>query len=130
MMLRYPLLLIAGLMLGSCCLSGNCYAPVAGSAPAAGPMGVATTSGPADVATTSAPDGLGASPMDEPQADLPAKPRKTAQRRRGTYGESDASAASRYRGDSFEEQEAADRADEARLKRKLIICQNCASSGN
>jgi len=40
-------------------------------------------------------------------------------------------ASSRYRrGDSYEEQQAADQADEARLKRKLIICQNCSSSGN
>jgi hypothetical protein len=123
MMLRYLMLLIAGLMLGGCCLSGNCYAPVASSAPAAGPAGVATTS---------APDGLGpALADDEPQADVPAKPKKTTQRRRDTVvGESEASAASRYRGDTYDQQEAADRADEARLKRKLIICQNCASSGN
>jgi hypothetical protein len=121
MMLRYPLLLIAGLMLGSCCLSGNCYAPVAGSAPAVGPAGVAMTS---------APDGLDSGLMDEPQADVPAKPKKTAQRRRDTVGDSEASAASRYRGDTYEQQEAADRADEARLKRKLIICQSCSTSGN
>jgi hypothetical protein len=123
MMLRYLILLIAGLMLGGCCLSGNCYAPVANSAPAAGPTGVATTS---------APDGLGpALADDEPQADVPAKPKKTAQRRRDTVvGESEASSASRYRGDTYDQQEAADRADEARLKRKLIICQNCATSGN
>jgi hypothetical protein len=124
MMLRYLPLLIAGLMLGGCCLSGNCYAPVANSAPAAGPTGVATTS---------APDGLGpALADDEPQADIPAKPKKTAQRRRDTVviGESEASSASRYRGDTYDQQEAADRADEARLKRKLIICQNCATSGN
>jgi uncharacterized iron-regulated membrane protein len=121
MMLRYSLLLVTGLMLGGCCLSGNCYAPVAGSAPAAGPTGVATTS---------APDGLGPALTDEAQADVPAKPRKTAQRRRDTVGESEASAASRYRGDTYDQQEAADRADEARLKRKLIICQNCGSTGN
>jgi hypothetical protein len=122
MMLKYSILLATGLLLGGCCLSGNCYAPVAGSAPAVAPTGVATTS---------APDGLNPALMDEPEADAPAKPRKTAQRRRETVGESEASAASRYRGDSYEQQEAADRADEARLKRKLIICQNCAaSSGN
>jgi hypothetical protein len=121
MMLKYPILLATGLLLGGCCLSGNCYAPVAGSTPAVAPAGVATTS---------APDGLDTALTDEPQADVPPKPRKTAQRRRETVGESDASAASRYRGDSYEQQEAADRADEARLKRKLIICQNCATSGN
>jgi hypothetical protein len=123
MMLRYLPLLIAGLMLGGCCLSGNCYAPVANSAPAAGPTGVATTS---------APDGLGPALADDaPQADVPAKPKKAAQRKRDTVvGESEASSASRYRGDTYDQQEAADRADEARLKRKLIICQNCATSGN
>jgi hypothetical protein len=119
MILRSSLVLISGLMLGSCCLSGNCYAPVAGPVP---------TAAPADVAMTAAPDGLGPDPMDE--ADAPAKPRKSAQRRRDTVGESEASAASRYRGDSYEQQQAADRADEARLKRKLIICQNCSPSGN
>ena len=122
MMLRYSILLATGLLLGGCCLSGNCYAPVAGSAPAVAPTGLATTS--------VAPDGLDSALMDEPQADVPAKPRKTVQRRQQTVGDSEASAASRYRGDVYEQQEAADRADEARLKRKLIICQNCASSGN
>jgi hypothetical protein len=80
---------------------------------------------------TSAPDGLAAVSDDEPQAaDLPAKRRKTAQRRRDFESMGEASSASRYRGDSYEEQMAADKADEARLKRKLIICQNCSSSGN
>jgi hypothetical protein len=122
MMIRYFILLVGGLMLGGCCLSGNCYAPVA-----AGPA-APVAAGPA-VVTYSAPDGLGPAATDESQADVPAKPRKTAQRRRDTIGDSDASAASRYR-DSFEEQEATDRAEEARLKRKLIICQNCATAGN
>ena len=136
MMLRYFMFLVTGLMLGGCCLSGNCYAPVAGPAPGAPAPGApalgapAPGAGPTGVATTSAPDGLGPALIDEPQADVPAKPRKTVQRRRDTFGESEASSASRYRGDTFEQQEAADRADEARLKRKLIICQNCSSSGN
>ena len=85
------------------------------------------------VAATAAPDGLGSAPTDEPQADAetPAKPRKSAQRRKDFDPIGDTSAASRYRrGDSYEEQQAADQADEARLKRKLIICQNCSSSGN
>lgn len=131
-MIRYSMLLVAGLMLGGCCLSGNCYGPVAGPAPGVPAAGApALAASPATgVATTSAPDGLGPALMDEPQADVPAKPRKTAQRRRDTIGESEASAASRYRGDTYDQQEAADRADEARLKRKLIICQNCASTGN
>ena len=133
MIIRIALLLAAGLMLGSCCLSGNCYAPVTGVAAAPGvPMSAAPMSGvPTAGVPTSAPDGLAAVSDDEPQAaDLPAKPRKTAQRRRDFESMGEASSASRYRGDSYEEQMAADKADEARLKRKLIICQNCSSSGN
>ena len=70
---------------------------------------------------------------DEPQADVPPKPKKSTLRRKDFAAEpmGEASAASRNRrGDSYEEQQAADQADEARLKRKLIICQNCSSSGN
>ncbi len=118
MIARTILLLTAGLMLGSCCLSGSCYAPVTGMA------------GTPGVAATTAPDGLGPDPADQPQADAtPPKPRKTAQRRRDADS-IEASSASRYRGDAYEEQLAADKADEARLKRKLIICQNCSSTGN
>jgi hypothetical protein len=130
MMIRIALLLAAGLMLGSCCLSGNCYAPVTGvaaapGAPAAG-VPMATAGVPA-----SSPDGLADVADDEPRAaDLPAKPRKTAQRRRDFDSMGEASSSARYRGDAYEEQMAADKADEARLKRKLIICQNCSSSGN
>jgi hypothetical protein len=131
MMIRIALLLAAGLMLGSCCFSGNCYAPVTGVAatPAAAPTaGVPTV---AAGVPTSAPDGLGEVADDEPRAaDLPAKPRKTAQRRRDFDSMGEASSSARYRGDAYEEQMAADKADEARLKRKLIICQNCSSSGN
>jgi len=115
MIARTILLLTAGLMLGSCCLSGSCYVPMAGTP---------------GVAATTAPDGLGPDPADQPQADAtPPKPRKTAQRRRDADS-IEASSASRYRGDAYEEQLAADKADEARLKRKLIICQNCSSTGN
>jgi hypothetical protein len=125
MIVRYALLLIAAPLLGSCCLSGNCYAPVAGSAglPATPPSVVYAAPTPS-VAT--APDGLGPSPSEEPQADMPAKPKRTAQRRRDFDSVGDASAGSRYR-DNWEEQQAADRVDEERLKRKLIICQNCSS---
>ena len=59
MIVRHALLLAAALTLGSCCLSGNCYAPITGTA------GVAAE----------APDGLGSVPTDEPQAEAaPAKP--------------------------------------------------------
>jgi hypothetical protein len=138
MIIRIALLLAAGLMLGSCCLSGNCYAPVTGVAATPGvpmsgaPMsGVPTAGVPTAGVPTSAPDGLAAVSDDEPPAaDLPAKPRKTAQRRKDFDPMGETSSAARYRGDAYEEQMAADKADEARLKRKLIICQNCSSSGN
>jgi hypothetical protein len=130
MMIRIALLLAAGLMLGSCCLSGNCYAPVTG---VAATPGVPTAGVPTATAgvPASTPDGLVTVEDDEPRAaDLPAKPRKTAQRRRDFDSMGEASSSARYRGDAYEEQMAADKADEARLKRKLIICQNCSSSGN
>jgi hypothetical protein len=115
MIVRHALLLAAALTLGSCCLSGNCYAPITGTA------GVAAE----------APDGLGSVPTDEPQAEAaPAKPKKTAQRRKDFDPVGDTSAVARYRGDTYEQQQAADQAAEERLKRKLIICQNCSSSGN
>jgi hypothetical protein len=133
MIIRIALLLAAGLMLGSCCLSGNCYAPVTGVAATPGvPMSGAPVSGvPTAGVPRSAPDGLAAVSDDEPPAaDLPAKPRKTAQRRKDFDPMGETSSAARYRGDAYEDQLAADKADEARLKRKLIICQNCSSSGN
>lgn len=133
MIIRIALLLAAGLMLGSCCLSGNCYAPVTGVAATPGvPMSGGPVSGVPTVGVPmSTPDGLAALPDDEPQAaDVPQKPRKTAQRRKDFDPMGETSSAARYRGDAYEEQLAADKADEARLKRKLIICQNCSSSGN
>jgi hypothetical protein len=116
-------------MLGGCCLSGSC-APVAGpagiaSAPTTGAIAAPTTS-----VATAAPDRLGPGPTDEPKADVPAKPKRTAQRRKDFDSTGDASFATRYRSDSWEEQQATDRADEERLKRKLIICQNCSSAAN
>jgi hypothetical protein len=79
---------------------------------------------------TAAPDGLGSGPSDDPRAGAPAKPKRTAQRRTDFDSIGDASSASRYRGGSWEEQQATDRADEEQLKRKLIICQNCSTSAN
>jgi hypothetical protein len=130
MMIRYALLLLVALMLGGCCLSGDCYAPLAG------PAGVtrAPTTGTAAMPTASvapaAPDGLGSGPSDGSRAGVPAKPKRTAQRRTDFDSIGDASSASRYPGGSWEEQQATDRADEEQLKRKLIICQNCSTSAN
>jgi hypothetical protein len=116
MMVRCALLLVAALSLAGCCLSGTaCYGPTAaGGAPAW--------------------DGLGAAPTDDdPQAAEASPPKKLARARPNRAGSVDAASASSnpyLRGDdSFEQQEAADRADEARLKRKMIICRDCASTG-
>jgi hypothetical protein len=141
MIVRTALFIVAGLMLGSCCMSSNCYLPMTGmpatpmansslpGAPVAG-SSMAATAGVA----ASAPDGLGPEPTDELEADIPVKPRKTAQRRKDFAAEPiyDTSASSRKRSSeaAYEAQQASDRADEERLKRKLIICKNCAPSGN
>jgi hypothetical protein len=129
MMVRHALLLFVALMLGGCCLSGSC-APVAGPAGMASAPITGTAAAPATNVATVAPDGLGPGLTDGPKADVAAKPKRTAQRRRDSDSFGDASSASRYRGDSWEEQQATDRADEEQLKRKLIICQNCSSSAN
>jgi hypothetical protein len=130
MMVRHAPLLLVALMLGGCCLSGSCFAPVAGPAgPASSPTASAVAAPTTSVAAAAA-DGLGPGLADEQKADVTAKPKRTAQRRRDFDSIGDASSASRYRGDNWEEQQATDRADEERLKRKLIICQNCSSSAN
>ena len=123
MMIRYALLLLVALMLGGCCLSGDCYAPLAGPAGMASAPTTGTAAKPTASVATAAPDGLGSRPN-------PAKPKRTAQRRTDFDSIGDASSASRYPDGSWEEQQATDRADEEQLKRKLIICQNCSTSAN
>jgi hypothetical protein len=85
---------------------------------------------PTAIGATAAPDGLRAGPGDGSRAGVPAKPKRTAQRRTDFDSIGNDSSASRYRGGSWEEQQATDRADEEQLKRKLIICQNCSTSAN
>src|ERR1700722_5298705 len=96
----------AAIALAGCCTSGTgCYAPVAGS--------------PAEW------DGINESPDDE-------APKKTPRRKK------EMAVASQPKGDTrvvsrpqtkegWEQQEAADRADEARLTKKLKICNGCSS---
>ncbi len=99
----------AALMLANCCALGNGCVPAAGS-----PV---------------AWDGLGAAPTDDTQP-LELRPKQHA-RAKGEVilGSPDAAAAEpNSRGqpkDSWEQQQAADQADEARLKRKLMICRTC-----
>jgi hypothetical protein len=108
-------LLVAALVLANCCLSGNgCYTPVAATAPAW--------------------DGLGEAPTDGTQPDAP-KPKKHVRTRNEIIiGPLDAASTEAnpktanpkaHRNDEWEDQDAADRANEARLTKKLMICRDC-----
>jgi len=105
MILKCIAFLAAALMLTNCCASGNGCAPVAGS-----PV---------------AWDGLGTVPTDDIQ---PPETKKPARAKR--LGQLDAAPDGRNNKfqptDQWEQQQAADQDDEARLKRKLVICRNCA----
>jgi hypothetical protein len=101
---RCAVLLLATLSLGGCCLSGSgCNAPI-------------------DTATTIPnPDGLGQQPAaDSPS---PAPKQRVSSRRKSQGDEPSPVYGSSNAGDNFED-------DDARLRRKLIICQGCAVSGN
>jgi len=101
--------LVAALMLANCCALGNGCVPAAGS-----PV---------------AWDGLGSAPTDDTQP-LELRPKQHARAKREIIlGPLDAvTAEPNSKGrpkDSWEQQQAADQADEARLKRKLVICRTC-----
>jgi hypothetical protein len=101
--------LVAALMLANCCALGNGCAPAAGS-----PV---------------AWDGFGSAPMDDTQP-LELRPKQHARAKREIIlGPLDAAAtepnSKLQPKDSWEQQQAADQADEARLKRKLVICRTC-----
>ena len=102
--------IVAAVALAGCCLSGSsCYAPVAG-APIAW-------------------DGLGSPPTET--AEVPEnRPKKTARPKReiigGPIGDVSAGANPKPQADeAWAEQEAADQADETKLKKQLKICTNC-----
>jgi hypothetical protein len=98
---RCAALLLVTLSLGGCCLSGSgCNAPMA--------------------TTTSNWDGLGQPPAEA--SPPPAPTQRVATRTKG-QGEPGRVHNNSNTGDDFED-------DDARLKRKLIICQGCAMSGN
>jgi hypothetical protein len=101
-------LLLVALSLGGCCLSGSgCDAPLMATAPMA--------------TTTSNLDGFAPSPAEEPSA--PAPKQRGARRSRGQGGEPGSVYSDPNMGNEYDDAE-------ARLKRKLIICQGCAVSGN
>ncbi len=101
--------LVAALMLANCCAVGNGCAPESG-APIAW-------------------DGLGPAPTDDthPREPQPKKPKRA--KREIIVGPLNAAAAEPISKvlpkDSWEQQRAADQADEVRLKRKLVICRTC-----
>jgi hypothetical protein len=101
--------LVAALTLANCCALGNGCAPECG-APIAW-------------------DGLGPAPTDDTQPGEP-RPKKHARAKREIIvGPLDAAAAESNSKvqpkDSWEQQQAADQAEEVRLKRKLMICRPC-----
>jgi hypothetical protein len=99
--------LAASLMLANCCASGSGCAPAAGS-----PV---------------AWDGLGPAPTEEAQP-LELRP-KQARAKREIAGPLDVAATEQNHRvqprDQWEQEQAAEQADEAKLKRKLMICRTC-----
>jgi hypothetical protein len=99
------------LLLANCCAVGNGCAPSAG-APIAW-------------------DGLGTAPTDDAQPTEPVARKPARAKREIIVGPLDAALGGQnsrmQRKDSWEEQQAADRDDEAKLKRKLMICRTCFS---
>ena len=100
--------LAAALMLANCCALGSGCAPAAGS-----PV---------------AWDGLGPAPTDDAQP-LEIRPKQPRAKREIIVGPLNAAATEQNRSvqpkDQWEQQQAADQDDEARLKRKLMICRSC-----
>jgi hypothetical protein len=110
MILKCIALLAGALMLTNCCTSGNGCAPVAGRQVAREQLGTVPTE----------------------VAQLP-EPRKPARAKREIIvGPLNAAPGGRDNKvqltDQWEQQQAADHDDEARLKRKLVICRGCAPS--
>src|ERR1700682_515317 len=113
MISRCIVFLVGAVALAGCCVSGNgCYAPVLG-APTA-PI---------------AWDGLGSPPTET--ADVPEnRPKKNPRPKKeiiaGPIGAFSAVPNQKSKADeAWAEQEAADQADETKLKRQLKICSNC-----
>lgn len=102
--------LLAALILSNCCLSGS------GCAPAAG--------------TPVAWDGLGPAPEEATQQPLELKPKPhTREKTEIVLGPLDGTPNEKNRRaqpkDSWEQQQTAEQDDDAKLKRKLMICRTC-----
>ena len=125
MILRSILLLAAAATLSNCCLTpSGCSAPVAMTA---APISTA----PTPVAAAPAWDGLGEPSAGDAEAEVDVTPPKKHARRKTDAG-IDAMSAQSGSGAranlGWEDQQAADSADDARLRQKLIICKNCAAT--
>jgi hypothetical protein len=125
MILRCAMLLAAALTLSNCCLSSSgCDGPVALNAPPT-PAAAAVAAAPA------AWDGLSEQPAADADATVDVTPLKK-QPRRSRAARVDAMSSQSARGSradlNWDDQQAADRADDARLRQKLIICKNCSAS--
>ena len=115
MILKCIAFVVAALTLANCCVSGTGCAPVAG--------------------TPVAWDGLGTPPTEDAQpAEAPSKPHARAGREIivGPLGApaSDRNGKTQLKDkaqlkDAWEQEQAADQADDAKLKRKLMICRTC-----
>lgn len=77
-------------------------------------------------------DGLGAAPPDEAQSSDPQPKQDARPKRKNMVSSLDASPTRQSHGaqpkDQYELQQAADEADDLRLKRKLMICSDCMPS--
>jgi len=125
MILRCAMLLTAALTLSNCCLSGSGFN---------GPVALNAAPTPAAAAVAAAPaawDGLSEQPAADDDATVDVTPLKKPGRR-SKAASVDAMSSQSTRGSradlNWDEQQAADRADDARLRQKLIIFKNCSAS--
>jgi hypothetical protein len=126
LILRCAVLLAAALTLSNCCLSSSgCSGPVAlTAAPAPGAAG--------PVAAAPAWDGLNDQAAADDDATVDVTPPKKPSRHAKATASIDAMSSQSTTGSrgkvDWAEEQAANQADDARLKRKLIICNNCSAS--
>ena len=138
MIMKCVAFLVVALVLANCCALGGGCAPLAGGpagpvalgpgSPVASGAGGPVASGPVALDD----DGLAEAPPDEAQAS-DAQPKQDARpKRKSMVGSLDARATKQNHGaqpkDRYELEQAADEADDLRLKRKLMICTDCMPS--
>jgi hypothetical protein len=110
MISKYIGFLFAAFALAGCCVSGNgCYAPLPGT-----PRGW---------------DGLDPAPTETASRATENRPRKNARPKKeiiiGPIGDVPVEPPKPEAKDAWAQQEAADQADEAKLKKRLMICRDC-----